>query len=143
MYRCSFQRFFFFFFFFFFLYIHTSNLQKRKRLYKTQYPTIEHPNGGVLHTKILKTQKNISRTDRKKRIKWQRRHEKDVYMSGVLNLSDDLRNIIVFLSIEAFVSTLYPSSPYKSNLINLSSERFAIEPIISVILSVSNFRICV
>ena len=56
----------YFFFFFFFLYIHTSNLQKRKRLYKTQYPTIEHPNGGVLHTKILKTQKNISRTDRKK-----------------------------------------------------------------------------
>ena len=41
--------FFFEFFFFFFIYIHTSNLQKRKRLYKTQYPTIEHPNGGVLH----------------------------------------------------------------------------------------------
>ena len=61
--------------FFFFIYIHTSNLQKRKRLYKTQYPTIEHPNGGVLHTK---TQKNISRTDRKKEQKWQRRHEKDV-----------------------------------------------------------------
>ena len=55
-------------------------------------------------------------------------------MSGVLNLSDDLRNIIVFLSIEVFVSTLYPSSPYKSNLINLSSERFAIEPIILVLI---------
>ena len=69
--------------------------------------------------------------------------KKMFYMSGVLNLSDDLRNIIVFLSIEALVSTLYASSPYKSNLINLSSERFAIEPIISVILSVSTFRICV
>ena len=58
----------FYFLFFYFFYIHTSNLQKRKRLYKTQYPTIEHPNGGVLHTKILKTQKH-KQNRQKKRIK--------------------------------------------------------------------------
>ena len=50
---------------FFKFFIHTSNLQKRKRLYKTQYPTIEHPNGGVLHTKILKTQKYNQKRQKK------------------------------------------------------------------------------
>ena len=54
-----------------------------------------------------------SKTNRKKNKDGNEDMKKNVYMSGVLNLSDDLRNIIVFLNIEAFISTLYPSSPFK------------------------------
>ena len=47
-------------------------------------------------------------------------------MCGQLNVSDDLRNIIEFINIEAFTFIpLYHLSPYKSNLIN-TSERFHI-----------------
>ena len=64
------------------------------------------------------------------------------YNSGISNLSDDLRKTIVFFSIELFTSSLYATSPYKSKLINLSSDRADVEPIISLILSKSAFRIC-
>ena len=62
--------------------------------------------------------------------------------SGISNLSDDLIKTIVFFSIELFTSSLYATSPYRSKLFNLSSDRADVEPIISLILSKSAFRIC-
>ena len=56
------------------------------------------------------------------------------YKSGISNLSDTLRKIIVFFSMEALTSTLRTLSPYKSRLVNLSSEKFDISPISSIIL---------
>ena len=38
------------------------------------------------------------------------------YKSGISNLSDTLRKIIVFFSMEALTSTLRTLSPYKSRL---------------------------
>ena len=65
------------------------------------------------------------------------------YKSGISNLSDTLRKIIVFFSMEALTSTLRTLSPYKSKLVNLSSEKFDISPISSIILSRSVLRKCV
>ena len=41
------------------------------------------------------------------------------YKSGISNLSDTLRKIIVFFSMEALTSTLRTLSPCKSRLVNL------------------------
>ena len=65
------------------------------------------------------------------------------YKSGISNLSDTLRKIIVFFSMEALSSTLRTLSPYKSRLVNLSSEKFDISPISSIILSRSVLCKCV
>ena len=62
------------------------------------------------------------------------------YKSGISNLSDTLRKLIVFFSMEALTSTLRTLSPYKSRLVNLSSEKFDISPISSIILSRSVLR---
>ena len=65
---------------------------------------------------------------------------KGIYNSGTSNLSDDLSTMIVFFSIEVVISTLWILSPYKSKLVSLSSEKFDISPIRSIILSSSAFR---
>ena len=67
---------------------------------------------------------------------------KGIYNSGTSNLSDDLRKMILFFSIEVLISTLWILSPYKSKLVSLSSEKFDISPIRSIILSRSAFRMC-
>ena len=57
------------------------------------------------------------------------------------NLTVVFRNVIVFSSIDVFILILNFTLPYKSNSTNWFSEKFDIEPIISVKLSMSVFRL--
>ena len=48
--------------------------------------------------------------------------------------------MMVFFNIDVLISTLWILSPYKSKLVSLSSEKFDISPIRSIILSRSVLR---
>ena len=120
-----------FFFTFFFLYIHTSKLQKRKRLYKTQYPTIEHqylPQYCIKNIKNTKHKQNRQKKRIKMRTKtWKKcLHEWSIKSLGWF---EEYNSNFKYRGIRLYTISFIAIS-----------ERCAIEPII---LSVRTFRICV